>query len=89
MVAEASAVSVLSNNIANSVDSSVILFGPVIVQGNTITGGQVGINFLCTADPNVRSNSINDVSVGIDRVPDTTVISNSYFNVPTIRQGGC
>jgi hypothetical protein len=88
--AASSGISVVSNTIANSVQSGISLEGlPATIQGNTITGSPVGIEFNCTDDPNVRSNAISDVGIGLDRVPSETVSSNSYFNVPTIRQGGC
>jgi hypothetical protein len=82
-------VSVTSNNIFGSA-TGIEFFGSVPrIQGNTITKSRVGIDFVCNADPNVDSNIINDAGTALELVPSAIVTSNKYFNVGTIRTGGC
>jgi hypothetical protein len=85
------AVSVTANRIFNSSIAAINIQGTTVatVQGNRVTNSKVGIEFTCTADPNVTKNVIIDTSTGLQDVPGGLSVPNMYFNVPTIRGGGC
>lgn len=95
--ASADGVSVTSNKILGTgivfggATTGISLFTTVAaIQGNSITQAGIGIEFNCTANSMVKSNTINDAAaVGVDRVPATVPTTNTYFNVATIRTGGC
>jgi hypothetical protein len=71
-------------------EGGIVVFSDVeTITGNSIFGAPVGIEFGCSTDPNVHSNTIIDASVGLDEVPTGITATNSYFNVGTIRTGGC
>jgi parallel beta-helix repeat protein len=95
VVSLSDAVSVTSNKIFESfwaveLGSSDTVQGIATIQGNTIgRAGSVGIEFGCLADPNVRSNTFSLMGTALDKVPTAIVTTNSYFNVATIRTGGC
>jgi len=55
---------------------------------NTITKVGVGIEFNCNTLA-VVSNTINDATTGLDRVPASFSSPNSFNNVVTLRTGGC
>jgi hypothetical protein len=85
---QSDAVSITSNKIFESfwaIESASM----ALIQNNTIVESAVGIEFVCTANPNVHSNTISDGPKGLDNVPAAIVSTNSYFNVGTIRTGGC
>jgi len=90
IVAQSDGVSVTSNNVSNSsvfgirVNTSV-----AAIQSNSVTNSNVGIEFGCNANPNVIHNTINEAPIGIDQVPGALAAPNTYFNVATIRTGGC
>ena len=59
-------------------------------KSNTITKVVVGIEFNCYATiPTVVSNTINDATTGLDRVPSSFSGTNSFDNVVTLRTDGC
>ena len=85
---QADAVSVTSNRIFESfwaIESASM----AAIQGNSIFESAVGVEFVCTANPNVHSNTISDTATGIKDVPGAIVSPNFYFSVGTIRTGGC
>lgn len=59
------------------------------IESNSITDSRVGIDFICSANPNVHSNIITDAGTALSRVPSAVATSNTYFNVGTIRNGSC
>jgi hypothetical protein len=88
-------VSVTSNKIYN-VDGPGVLIGDggthptPVVEGNTITQAEDGIDFQCVVDNNVSGNTISVIhSDGLANVPSSVTSNNTYINVPTIRSGGC
>jgi len=83
-------VSISGNKIfGNTLYGIQVLTSVALVKGNTITGGPVGIEFACYANPNVMSNIITDAATGTDQVPSGVSTSNSYFDVGSLRTGGC
>lgn len=56
------------------------------IKNNKITSG-IGVNFNCLA-ATVSGNTIN-ASLGLYKVPNILVGTNSFFNTGTIRSGGC
>jgi hypothetical protein len=89
VVAGADGVSVTGNKIVSD-NAGIFVTTPLAaIQGNTILGGQVGIDFACQSNGNVHSNTITDVVVGLSDVPAGVATNNSYFNVGTIRTGSC
>lgn len=84
--------SVLHNHILNSNLAAIELGFPVKlapVQGNVIVNSSIGIDFVCSSDPNVNSNTISDAPTGLNLVPAGVISINQYFNVGTIQTGGC
>lgn len=84
--------SVLHNHILNSSLTAIELGPPVQltpVQDNLIVNSSIGIDFVCSSDPNVRSNIISDVPMGLNLVPTGVASINQYFNVGTTQAGGC
>jgi hypothetical protein len=84
----ADAVSVTSNRIFESF-WAIEAASMATIQGNSIVESAVGVEFVCSANPNVHSNTISDTAAGIKDVPGAIASPNSYFNVGTIRTGGC
>jgi nitrous oxidase accessory protein NosD len=82
-------VSFTSNRVLNSSIGIIVGTSVAAIQNNSITSSNVGINFTCSANPNVTHNTINDAQTGIDQVPGILSTPNTYFNVATIRTGGC
>lgn len=89
--------SVISNTIFNTTS---IAFEPngIFVESSTapVTGNTIvqsatfnGIDFDCVAGNNVHSNTINGPGGGLVNVPTGAVTANTYYNVGTIRSGGC
>jgi hypothetical protein len=87
--AEADGVSVTSNKIFGSPTGIRLMTSVAAVQNNTITKSPIGIDFQCNADPNVFSNIITDAGTGLNSVPSAIGPRDTYFNVGTIRAGGC
>ncbi len=80
---------VKSNTIFNSSIAGIQLFGNgATVKNNNITESAVGIEFGCFIGT-VSGNTINDASTGIDGVPASFILGNSFENVDTTRRGGC
>lgn len=77
-----------ATGIALSAENGIGASAPTI-QGNTITGSNIGIDFSCLADMHVSSNTIVDASTGVNNVPSGVATSNFYSNVGTIQTGGC
>jgi hypothetical protein len=82
--------SLTSNKIYDISGPGIQLFSTVTVQDNTIMQATNGIDFQCTVDNNVSGNMLSFIhSDGLINVPTSVTSSNSYFNVPAIRSGGC
>jgi parallel beta-helix repeat protein len=90
-----SGIQITSNKLFRNTFAGINMVGPsnTTVQGNRITDspGGVGIEFGCSGTNNiVKSNTINDVGIGLDSVPaGNTTAPNSYFNVATTQTDGC
>jgi hypothetical protein len=87
IVAGADAVPVTSNKILNAVNNGIVLrTSAALIQGNSILNTPFAINFDCQANANVHSNTISDAGTALAFLPPgLTTLSNSYFNVSTIR----
>jgi hypothetical protein len=82
------AYSVTSNKVFNSTAFGIgFSTNQTLVENNTIIGGPIGIDFVCTTDGNVRSNLIEDVVTGLNKVPSGVNSANTYINVHTIKTG--
>ena len=86
-----SGATVSSNKIVSSKVSGIVLHSSTgAIRSNTIMGGDAGIDFECTSNASVGSNTINNVGVALSFIPDSTATTNSYYNVGTIRSSvGC
>jgi hypothetical protein len=63
---------------------------PVTIQDNIIMQTTNGIDFGCIVDNNVSSNTFTAIhSDALINVPTSVTSANAYYNVPTIRSGGC
>jgi hypothetical protein len=79
---------VKSNVIWNS-QYGIDLFGNgATIQSNNVAKATVGIKFGCFTGT-VSGNTINDAGTGIDTVPSSFTLVNTFENVDTIRAGGC
>lgn len=86
--AYADEVSLTGNRILGSSSAGIELHTSLApIHGNTISHVPVGIDFICSADGNVHSNTIIDATTGLDHVPAGITTVNSYFSVATIRNG--
>ena len=82
--------SISGNTVTNSGEDGILLNSAVIpVTSNKILNVRAGIEFVCFANPNVRSNTIMNANIGVKGVPSLLVSPNTYFGVGTIRTGGC
>jgi len=83
--------SVTSNKIFGSnTGISLSTFALATIQSNSITKSRIGIEFQCNFSPNVHSNIVTESGTALDSVPSAISTSgNTYFNVGTIRAGGC
>lgn len=80
---------VKSNTVFNSSIAAIELFvNGATVENNIITEAPVGIEFGCFTGT-VSGNTINDASTGIDTVPTSFNLGNTFQNVDTTRRGGC
>jgi hypothetical protein len=88
--AGASTLSVTSNTIFDISGDAIQIFAPTgVIGSNTIMQSQNGIDFECTVDNNVKSNTIEAIhSVGLINVPAGVTSTNTYYNVPTITSPG-
>jgi parallel beta-helix repeat protein len=79
--------SIIANKIFGSTVNGIYMANTsvAVIQGNSITGSPVGIEFNCGANSNAHSNTITDVGTALDSVPSGLAVTNSYFNVGTIR----
>jgi hypothetical protein len=84
---------VKSNKILNIADRGIDLqsIGNT-VQSNTISFIRTGltgaaINFECLPGNTVSGNTISDAPIGINAVPSSQTVTNTYRNVDTIRTG--
>jgi parallel beta-helix repeat protein len=60
------------------------------VESNTIVGAaQSGINLFCHTGNTVSGNTISDTLVGVTLVPSSQTVTNTYYNVEFVREGGC
>ena len=57
------------------------------LKGNTITHAQTGIELTCSVGVSVSSNVITDASVGVDGISTGTLVTGTYYNVGTLRNG--
>ena len=82
-----------SNKVSNSTTEGIFVNSSDPVTGNTIIQSPVAINFDCTVDNNVHSNTILGAVTGLANVATSVVSTNTYANVSTIRtgipSGGC
>jgi hypothetical protein len=83
--------SVTSNKIFGSnTGISLSTFALATIQSNSITKSRIGIEFQCNFSPNVISNIVTESGTALDSVASAISTSgNTYFNVGTIRTGGC
>jgi hypothetical protein len=90
IVVYAGETSLISNKIYEISGPGIAIFNPVTVQDNTIIQTTYGISFSCIVDNNVSGNTLSFIhSDGLLNVPTSVTSTNAYFNVPTIRSGGC
>jgi len=82
------AVPITSNKIYNSGVWAIETALSEEIADNTIANAPTGIEFVCQPNPNVHSNTFNDVGTALNDVPSGTVSTNSYFNVGTISSPG-
>jgi hypothetical protein len=82
------AASLTANTVRNTSDAIFLEVAGATVESNTITQNSTGIEFNCHTGT-VKSNTINFATIGIDDVPSGVSSTNTYFNVPQIREGGC
>jgi len=82
------AVPITSNKIYDSGEWAIETTLTEAITGNTITNAPIGIEFVCAANPNVKSNTFNDVVTALNDVPTGTTSTNSYYNVGTILSAG-
>jgi hypothetical protein len=87
--ADQAGVTITSNKIWNSNGAGIFLVASgAIVQLNTITRANVGIDFFCQTGT-VARNTINEATTaGIAEVPSSFTGVNTFFNVGTIRSSG-
>lgn len=78
------------NTIWNSSIAGIQLFasGSATIENNNITESAVGVEFGCFT-ATVSGNAINDATTGIDFVPSSFNLGNTFQNVNTTRRGGC
>jgi hypothetical protein len=81
--------SVTSNAIYNTDVGMGGFVGSAQVTGNAIIQSSNAIDFACVTGPNVHSNTILGAANGLTNVPTGATSSNTYYNVGTIRSGGC
>jgi hypothetical protein len=81
---------VMTNHVLNSsVHGIEVATGGATISNNIITkAGSVGIEFNCNTDT-VSGNTINGAPTGIDMVPATFNGVNHFYNVATVKTGGC
>lgn len=90
ILAESDGVGVTSNKVFDSPSIGIAANTAVAaIQSNSIANSNVGIEFHCFANPNVIHNTIEEAQTGINHVPVTLAAPNTFFNVATIRTGGC
>jgi hypothetical protein len=90
IVVYAGETSLTSNRIYEISGPGIAISNSVTVQDNTIIQATNGIDFGCTVDNNVSGNTLSFIhSDGLLNVPTSVTSTNAYFNVPTIRSGGC
>jgi len=89
IVDQSDGVAVTSNKIFGSPTGIQLLTSVAAIQSNSITKSTTGVDFQCGADPNVRSNIIMDTGTALNSVPSAIAPRDAYFNVGTIRAGGC
>ena len=84
-------ISIKSNLLWNSANVGIgINAVNATIELNTITKASVGIEFSCSKGPNtVKSNTISDVTTGLDQVPLSVVSANTYDNVDILRTSTC
>jgi hypothetical protein len=86
----ADGVSVTGNKILNGATVGIVANTPAAtIQGNTIISTPTGINAGCFADGNLGANTIIDATTGVAFLLDGAATTNSYFDVATLRSGGC
>jgi hypothetical protein len=88
---EGTEVNVTSNQIFNTQTTGInIGVGNVTVKDNGLAYSLgSAIDFNCTTGDSVAGNIINNAYVGLAQVPASFTGSNIFYNVGTIRTGGC
>jgi len=85
----ADGVPVTSNKFVNPSEGILVASSVASIQSNTVVGAMgAGIDFNCSANPNVKSNFINDTGIALNNVPSSTATNNNYYNVSSIVSNG-
>jgi hypothetical protein len=86
-IATLGGVSVKSNKIFQSSANGVYVYSSgATIESNNITDAGVGIEFSCNT-ATVTTNTINDVTTGLDQVPAGDSGSNTFYNTSEISVG--
>jgi len=87
----ADAVSISANRLSyNTVSGIDLQTAAGLVKGNLVLNpSQVGIEFNCKANPNVRSNTINGAAVGLDHVPSGLNTSTNKIFLTGLARKAC
>lgn len=76
-------------NSNGSGDMGILIYdSSATVEDNKITNSNIAIEFACTS-ATVSGNTITDAATGLDQVPSGLVVTNTYYDVDTIRTEGC
>lgn len=62
--------------------------GPTLTS-NTVKNAALGVEFNCTANTKLTTNTFNDAQAGFDNVPSGTTLPSSIYNIDTIKTGSC
>jgi parallel beta-helix repeat protein len=82
---------IVKSNVVSNSSVGITLDGVgATIEGNKITKASgMGIDFLCIAGNTISGNTISDTPIGVGDVPSSLTVSNTYYNVDTIRSGAC
>jgi parallel beta-helix repeat protein len=87
-----SGITVSSNRLLDNTYGIYLSFGSGAnpsVTSNVITRNNIGIEVNCETPPTITGNVIDAATTGMDMVPASFSGTNSFYNVSTIRTGGC
>jgi Right handed beta helix region len=74
----------ITNNNGSSSAGILINDSTATIEENKITNSNVGIEFNCNTST-VSANAITDAAIAIDQVPSGLTVTNTYYDVDTIR----